>query len=163
MKVIQKNVNELIPYEKNAKKHDETQIKNVAESIKQYGFVQPVVVDKDNVIVIGHCRVLAAKLLNMETVPCVCVDELTEEQVKALRLVDNKTNESPWDFDLLSEELEELDMDLSEFGFAKIEHIDMDAFFEDTEPTVKEPKKIQCPHCGEWCEIRLLNYEQTAL
>lgn len=152
MKIIQKNVNELIPYEKNAKKHDETQIKNVAESIKQYGFVQPVVVDKDNVIVIGHCRVLAAKQLNMKTVPCVCVDELTEEQVKALRLVDNKTNESPWDFDLLSEELEELDMDLSEFGFTKIEHIDMDAFFENTEPTAKEPKKIQCPHCGEWFE-----------
>lgn len=117
MKITQKNVNELIPYEKNAKKHDETQIKNVAESIKQYGFVQPVVVDKDNVIVIGHCRVLAAKQLNMETVPCVCVDELTEEQVKALRLVDNKTNESPWDFDLLSEELLEVDLSAFDIDF----------------------------------------------
>ena len=109
------SVKDLIPYKKNTKKHDETQINNVAESIKQYGFVQPIVIDKNNVVVIGHCRLLAAKKLKIKDVPCVCVDDLTEEQVKALRIVDNKSNESPWDFDFLADEL--ADLDLSDFNF----------------------------------------------
>ena len=109
------NIKDIRPYKNNAKKHDETQINNVAESIKQYGFVQPIVIDKDGVIVIGHCRALAAKKLGLKEVPCVCVEDLTEEQVKALRLVDNKSNESEWDFDLLTDEL--ADLDLSDFDF----------------------------------------------
>lgn len=115
MRVVEKKLDDLIPYAKNAKRHDETQIANVAESIRQFGFVQPIVVDKNGVIVIGHCRALAAKRLGMEKVPCVAVDELTDEQVKALRIIDNKTNESPWDYDLLSDEL--ADIDLSGFDF----------------------------------------------
>ena len=106
---------DLIPYEKNTKKHDDVQINNVAESIKQYGFVQPIVIDKNNVVVIGHCRLLAAKKLKMQEVPCVCVEDLTEEQVKALRIVDNKSNESDWLNDIL--ELELPDVDLSDFDF----------------------------------------------
>lgn len=108
-------VKDLIPYEKNTKKHDDVQINNVAESIKQYGFVQPIVIDKNNVVVIGHCRLLAAKKLKMADVPCVCVEDLTEEQVKALRIVDNKSNESDWLNDIL--ELELPDVDLSAFDF----------------------------------------------
>lgn len=115
MDVVQKKLSEIIPYDKNAKKHDKKQIDNVAESIRQYGFVQPIVIDHDGVIVIGHCRALAAKKLKMQTVPCVCVDDLTPEQVKALRLVDNKSNESEWDLNFLAEELELAD--LSEFDF----------------------------------------------
>lgn len=99
---------DIVPYDKNAKKHDNRQINNVAESIKQYGFVQPIVIDRDGVIVIGHCRALAAKKLGMEEVPCVCVDDLTPEQVNALRLVDNKSNESDWDYDLLANEIPSL-------------------------------------------------------
>ena len=118
MQIIQKKIDELIPYENNTKKHDDTQIRNVAESIKQYGFVQPLVIDKDNVIVIGHCRYEASKTLGMEEVPCVLVDNLTEEQVKALRIVDNKTNESEWDMDILAEELDELDLGDFDFSFA---------------------------------------------
>lgn len=110
-------IKEIVPYAKNAKKHDKRQIDNVAESIRQYGFVQPVVIDRDGVIVIGHCRVLAAKKLGMEAVPCVCVDDLTPEQVNALRLVDNKTNESDWDMDLLSMELPEIDLSAFDFDF----------------------------------------------
>ena len=110
-------VKDLIPYEKNTKKHDDVQINNVAESIKQYGFVQPIVIDKNNVVVIGHCRLLAAKKLKMADVPCVCVDDLTEEQVKALRIVDNKSNESPWDFDFLADELAEINLDAFNFDF----------------------------------------------
>ena len=118
-------IGEIVPYARNAKKHDKRQIDNVAESIRQYGFVQPVVIDRDGVIVIGHCRVLAAKKLGMESVPCVCVDDLTPEQVNALRLVDNKTNESDWDMDLISMELPEID--LSSFDF--------DWDFQDTDET----------------------------
>lgn len=110
MEIQYRRLDEITPYDKNAKIHDQTQISNVAESIKQYGFVQPVVIDRDGIIVIGHCRTLAAMKLGMETVPCVCVDDLTPEQVNALRLVDNKSNESPWDFDLLADELEGLDL-----------------------------------------------------
>ena len=108
-------VKDLIPYEKNTKKHDDVQINNVAESIKQYGFVQPIVIDKNNVVVIGHCRLLAAKKLKMTDVPCVCVEDLTEEQVRKLRIIDNKSNESDWDLDFLNEEL--LDLDFSDFNF----------------------------------------------
>ena len=117
MRVVEKKLDDLIPYAKNAKRHDETQIANVAESIRQFGFVQPIVVDKNGVIVIGHCRALAAKRLGMEKVPCVAVDELTDEQVKALRIIDNKTNESPWDMEMLAEELPEISLDGFDMSF----------------------------------------------
>ena len=132
-------VKDLVPYDKNTKKHDDVQINNVAESIKQYGFVQPIVIDKNNVVVIGHCRLLAAKKLKMQEVPCVCVEDLTEEQVKALRIVDNKSNESPWDFDFLADELADLDLSDFDFDFG----IDTDAeeeteIVEDEAPEVDE-------------------------
>ena len=117
MKVANRNLAELTPYAGNAKKHDSTQIANVAESIRQFGFVQPIVIDQNGVIVIGHCRALAAKKLGMKEVPCVCVDDLTQEQVNALRIVDNKSNESPWDFDILHDELAELDLRDFDFSF----------------------------------------------
>ena len=117
MKVANRNLAELTPYAGNAKKHDSTQIANVAESIRQFGFVQPIVIDRDGVIVIGHCRALAAEKLGMKEVPCVCVDDLTPEQVNALRIVDNKSNESPWDFDILPDELAELDFSGFDFDF----------------------------------------------
>ena len=117
MKVANRNLADLTPYAGNAKKHDSQQIANVAESIKQFGFVQPIVIDRDGVIVIGHCRALAAEKLGMKEVPCVCVDDLTPEQVNALRIVDNKSNESPWDFDVLHDELAELDLRDFDFSF----------------------------------------------
>lgn len=117
MDVKNRLLSEIAPYEKNAKKHDKRQIANVAESIKQYGFVQSIVIDRDGVIVIGHCRALAAMKLGMDEVPCVCVDDLTPEQVDALRLVDNKSNESEWDFDLLADELPGLDLSAFDFDW----------------------------------------------
>lgn len=137
MNIVQKRLSEITPYEKNAKKHDKTQIDNVAESIRQYGFVQPIVIDHDGVIVIGHCRALAAKKLGMETVPCVCVDDLTPEQVKALRLVDNKSNESDWDFDLLADELPELDLSAFDFDWGLPED-QTEEVVEDEAPEVDE-------------------------
>ena len=157
MKVANRNLAELTPYAGNAKKHDSTQIANVAESIRQFGFVQPIVIDRDGVIVIGHCRALAAKQLGMKEVPCVCVDDLTPEQVNALRIVDNKSNESEWDFDILSDELAELDLSGFDFDFG----------FDDEEQTVTSEQKeatgaveygtedfsdekfeCECPRCG---------------
>lgn len=158
MEIFDRLVSELKPYEKNAKKHDKTQIDNVAESIKQFGFVQPIVVDKNGCVIIGHCRLEAAKKLNMAEVPCVCVDDLTEEQVKALRIVDNKSNESPWDFDFLADELAEISLDGFDFDFGVDtgkdgSNVNIDKFFVDAEQKPKEPKKIQCPHCGERFEV----------
>lgn len=137
MQTIMKKLSDIQPYQKNAKKHDGRQIKNVAESIKQYGFVQPIVIDKDGIIVIGHCRALAAKKLGIEEVPCVCVDELTPEQVDALRLVDNKSNESEWDFDLLKEELPELDLSAFDFDWGLPEET-TEEVVEDDAPEVDE-------------------------
>lgn len=117
MQIIQKKLADIVPYANNTKKHDETQIKNVAESIKKYGWVQPLVIDDDGTIVIGHCRALAAERLGIKEVPCVVVSDLTEDEINALRIVDNKTNESPWDFDLLSAELPEVDLSDFEFDF----------------------------------------------
>ena len=109
MKIEQLPIKDIKPYERNAKKHDERQIKNVMQSIKNYGIVQPLVVDKDDVLIIGHCRLIAAKRLKLKEVPVVRMDELTQEQVDKLRLLDNKLNESEWDFDLLAEDIPTLD------------------------------------------------------
>ena len=156
MQIIQNKLADIVPYANNTKKHDETQIKNVAESIKKYGWVQPIVIDDDGTIVIGHCRALAAEKLGIEEVPCVVVSDLTEEEINALRIVDNKTNESPWDFDLLSAELPEIDLSDFDFDFnvpTEFTADMIDDFFDNVEPKEKEPKKIQCPHCGEYFEI----------
>lgn len=118
MQIVNLAPSALKPYAKNAKRHPTEQIERVAESIRQFGFVQPIVIDKDNVIVIGHCRVMAAKRLDMREVPCVLVDTLTPEQVNALRLADNKTNESAWDIDLLTGSLLDVgEIDMTAFGF----------------------------------------------
>lgn len=157
MEVKNKRLADIMPYAANAKKHDRRQINNVAESIKQYGFVQPIVIDREGVIVIGHCRAMAAKKLGMEEVPCVCVDDLTPEQVNALRLVDNKSNESAWDMDLLAEELPYLDLSAFDFDFGldfdetKVETVDLDE--EDTSKT-QEKKTIHCPKCGFIFEVK---------
>lgn len=114
-----KNIKELKPYKKNAKKHPKEQIERIANSIKEFGFTQPVIIDKDNCVVAGHGRILGAKKAGIKNIPTVCLEDLTEEQIKAYRLVDNKTNESDWDFSLLDEELGILaqDIDMELFGF----------------------------------------------
>ena len=137
MQIIQKKLADIVPYANNTKKHDETQIKNVAESIKKYGWVQPIVIDNDGTIVIGHCRALAAERLGIEEVPCVVVSDLTEDEINALRIVDNKTNESPWDFDLLSAELPEIDLSDFEFDFGIGDGEEETEIVEDEAPEVE--------------------------
>ena len=108
-KIIWKAIDELIPYEHNAKEHNETQIKNLATSLNKYGWQNPVLIDNDNVIVAGHGRVLGAKELGQTEVPCIYADDLTEEQVREYRILDNKLNESAWIDEELEFELPELD------------------------------------------------------
>ena len=129
------------------KKHDKRQINNVAESIKQYGFVQPIVIDRDGVIVIGHCRALAAQKLGMEEVPCVCVDDLTPEQVNALRLVDNKSNESDWDFDLLADELPGLDLSAFDFDWGLRDELDTSVVEDNTIPFYRQSRRANWAMC----------------
>jgi site-specific DNA-methyltransferase (adenine-specific) len=128
-------IKDLKPYERNAKKHDETQIKNVAESIKQFGFAQPIVVDRNNVVIIGHCRLLASKKLKLKEVPAIRMEDLTDEQVQKLRLLDNRLNESEWDFDLLAEDIPTLDFSDFDIDWGLPEDI------EDEKPA-KEPNDI---------------------
>jgi hypothetical protein len=106
------------PYELNAKKHPQEQIEKIARSLREFGWQQPLVVDKDNVLVIGHGRLFAAKQLGMDTVSCVLAENLTSEQVNALRLADNKVSESEWDGEKLLRSLREIaDIDMEDFGF----------------------------------------------
>lgn len=119
LNIVYKPIKELKPYKKNAKKHSKEQVEQIANSIKEFGFTQPVIIDKHNSVVAGHGRILGAKKAGLKQVPTVCLEDLTEEQIKAYRLVDNKLNESEWEYSLLDEELENLteDIDMSLFGF----------------------------------------------
>lgn len=118
MNVQEMPIGDIKPYERNPRKNAAA-VDYVANSIKEFGFKQPIVVDADHVIVVGHTRWLAAKKLKMKTVPVLVADDLTPEQAKAYRLADNKTNEfSEWDDDLLDLEMDDLsDIDMSLFGF----------------------------------------------
>lgn len=118
MNIIEMSVEELIPYENNPRKNDDA-VEKVALSISAFGFKVPIVIDANNVIVTGHTRLRAAKKLGITTVPCIKADDLTDEQIKAFRLADNKVAEfSQWDEEKLMKELDELGtIDMSLYGF----------------------------------------------
>jgi site-specific DNA-methyltransferase (adenine-specific) len=122
MNVKEINIKDIRPYEKNPRKNNSA-VAYVAESIKQFGFKVPIIIDKNNVIVAGHTRYKAAKKLGINAVPVIIADDLTDEQIKAFRLADNKVAEqAEWDIDLLNEELEEIfDIDMTDFGFEVLE------------------------------------------
>lgn len=128
LNIVYRQIKDLKPYKKNAKKHSKEQVEQIANSIKEFGFTQPVIVDKNNEVVAGHGRILGAKKAGLKSVPTVCLEDLTEEQIKAYRLVDNKLNESEWDYSLLDEELgilsDDIDMDL--FGFDLTEELEQE-------------------------------------
>lgn len=117
-KIVYKKLEEIVPYEKNPRKNDQA-VEYVANSIKNFNFQNPIIIDKEGIIVAGHTRYKAAKKLKLSEVPCIVADDLTEEQIKAYRLADNKTGEAAeWDFELLDIELEDiLDIDMEAFGF----------------------------------------------
>jgi site-specific DNA-methyltransferase (adenine-specific) len=156
MDIIIKKINEINPYENNPRRNDEA-VRYVAESIKQFGFKNPILIDRNGVIVAGHTRHKAAIELGMEEVPCIVADDLTEEQIRAFRLADNKVAEiAQWDQELLNFELGEIDIDMTDFGFIEMADIDVDGFFEDAEPKApkeEEEKEVQCPHCGMFFKV----------
>ena len=118
MNVVEIDLDKLTPYERNPRKNDAA-VDKVAASIKEFGFKVPIVIDNDGIIVTGHTRYKAAQALGLQTVPCVIADDLTEEQIKAFRLVDNKVGEiAEWDLDILADELVDIsEIDISEFAF----------------------------------------------
>ncbi len=125
MKIIYKKVSDLVPYENNPRKNDKA-VDFVANSIKEFGFKNPIVISKDNVIAAGHTRLKAAISLGMTEVPCIVADDLTEEQLNAFRLADNKVSElADWDFGKLELELDELDFDMTDFGFSEAEILEI--------------------------------------
>ena len=132
-------LSEIKPYKKNAKKHDETQIKNVMQSIKEFGVVQPIVVDRNNTIIIGHCRYEAMKRLGYDELQedWVKVVDLSEEEAEKLRLLDNKLNESEWDFDLLKDLVPSIDFSDFEIDWNLEEEKEIDTT-EDEPPQVDE-------------------------
>ena len=159
MKVIYKRLCDIRPYDNNPRINDDA-VEYVQNSIEEFGFKVPVVIDKENVIVAGHTRYKAAQNMGLSEVPCIVADDLTEEQINAFRLVDNKTQElAEWDWDKITEELcgiENIDMRL--MGFAAFlderddeelpekklgggNEIDMDSFSD-------EVFKLKCPCCG---------------
>ena len=120
MNIINIPIAKIKPYKKNPRKNDHA-VDAVAASIKEFGFLVPMVIDKNNEIVCGHTRYKAAKSLGMKEVPCVIADELTEDQIKAFRLADNKVGElASWDMDLLPLELADIMLPMTDFGFEAI-------------------------------------------
>lgn len=141
MTIKELRIEELKPYENNPRINDNA-VEAVANSIKEFGFKVPIVIDNDNVIIAGHTRLKAAQKLGLDKVPCIIAEDLTPEQVKAFRVADNKTAElAEWDMELLEQELEELQnmgFDMESFGFDNIFEDEDVEIIEDEPPEVDE-------------------------
>lgn len=150
IQIVYKKIDEIKKY-KNNPRNNESAIEKVANSIKEFGFKVPIIVDKYNTIIAGHTRYDACIRLGIKEIPCVVADDLKEEDVNAFRLADNKVSEySEWDYIKLKEELESINID--DFNFEINNELDIkdDDFIKDTEITKeKKIKKYICPHCGE--------------
>lgn len=151
MEIVQKRLEDIFPYENNPRVNDGA-VDAVANSIRDFGFLQPIVVDRDGIIIVGHTRYRAAAKLGLEEVPVVVAGDLSDKKAQAYRLADNKTGEiSSWAFDKLMTELDALDqsgIDLTPYGFAE-------ALAKKDDDPDKEPKEvtggskyITCPRCG---------------
>lgn len=142
MKIVYKKVSELVPYENNPRKNDDA-VQYVANSIKEFGFRNPIIIGKDNVIAAGHTRLKAAISLGMTEVPCIMADDLTEEQLNAFRIADNKTGEkASWDNGKLKLEIQDVldGFDMTEFGFGEFE---LTMLVEDFEPEPYDDELIE--------------------
>lgn len=146
MEIINKKLDEIVPYENNPRKNDEA-VEYVKKSIEEFGFKVPIVIDKDGVIITGHTRYKASKELGLEEVPCIVASDLSEEQVKAFRLADNKVaEESEWDYKKLSKELEIVDKEMMDFF--DLSYIEFEEEVEkEKEEKSDEDKYYKCPNC----------------
>ena len=168
LKINYRATGDLIPYINNSRTHSEQQIQQVASSIKEFGFTNPILVDEDNGIIAGHGRLLAAQKLGLDEVPTITLEGLTEAQRKAYVIADNQLAlNADWDIDALKVEVDrltELDFDLDLLGFDD----DMlknltDTFEPNFDPATEEeqgqldeldPKYVDCPHCGKEFDLR---------
>ena len=164
MEIVYKKINELKPYENNSRTHDESQIKQICESIKEYGWTNPVLIDEKGMIIAGHGRVEGAKKLDIKEVPCIVLSGLTEAQKKAYVIADNKMAlNAGWNEELLKTELEnlkELDFDLELTGFSKKE---LDKLFDEINENNPYTAKTEIPQYeikGEMPEIYELIEEE---
>ena len=131
------DINDIKPYENNPRKNDEA-VDYVVNSIREFGFKNPIVLDKNNVIINGHTRYKASKKLKLKQVPCIYADDLTEEQIKAFRIADNKVSEfSEWDFSKLDLELEDINLDMEDFGIEFVTEFEHEEFQERTQKRVE--------------------------
>lgn len=152
MKIEYITLSEIKPYENNPRINDEA-VKYVANSIKEFGFKVPIIIDENNVVVAGHTRLKAAKKLGIEKAPCIRVQDLSHNQIKAFRLVDNKVGEiATWDLDKLNIELENIDLDMSDFNFTldfqKNDQLINESKEIDTSDFDDEKFELECPRCG---------------
>ena len=155
MKIIEKRLDEIHPYENNPRINDGA-VQFVMNSILEFGFKIPIIIDGEGTIVCGHTRYKAAKKLKMKTVPCILVDDLDEDQIKAYRLADNRVGEfSEWNTDKLDvemNELERMDIDMTMFGFGyEVDYSEDQEENEDEDEGASDQKEIlrcRCPKCG---------------
>jgi site-specific DNA-methyltransferase (adenine-specific) len=161
MEIVNKKLDDLKPYENNPRFNDDA-VEYVAKSIKEFGFKVPIVIDKNNVIVAGHTRYKASMELGLEEVPCVVADDLTDEQIRAFRLADNKVAEiAEWDIDLLDTELDDiLNIDMSDFGF-DLDFEDEKEIIEDEVPEVPEEPKAKLGDIYQLGNHRLMCGDST--
>ncbi len=162
MDVIERDLTSIRPYENNPR-DNEAAVAFVANSIREFGWKQPIVIDKDGVIIAGHTRYKAAQTLGLKSAPCVIADDLTEEQVKAYRLADNKVGEiATWDFDALEAELDEIaDIDMSDFGFFSEEEEEQ-IVEDDFEPEPPEEPKAKRGEVYQLGDHRLMCGDSTS-
>lgn len=153
MQIVYKHLNEIKPYENNPRINDGA-VEAVMKSISEFGFKIPIIIDNNNIIIAGHTRYKAAKGLNIQSVPCITADDMTPEQVKAFRIIDNKTTEfSDWDFEKLKQEFSEIDFDFSQFGFENLteavrEELDNTSQELSVDDYSDEQFECECPRCG---------------
>lgn len=145
-------IEQLKPYEKNAKIHTPEQIEQIKKSVQQFGMNDPIGIwGKDNLIIEGHGRLQACKELGMKEVPVIRLDDLTDEQRRAYTLVHNQTTmNTGFNMVILDEELDNIDIDMSELGFPDSEEVNLDDFFTEAEEPIKDEKEtdtITCPYC----------------
>lgn len=153
MQIYDKRLDEIKPYENNPR-HNDNAVDAVVNSIREFGFRVPLVVDSEGVIVAGHTRYKAAQKLGLQTVPCLIADDLTQEQVNAFRLADNKVGElATWDLDALKVELDNIgEIDMSEFGFSLDGSVEDETYTRKIEPPTYEPTEETAPGIDELCD-----------
>lgn len=168
LKINYRGTADLIPYVNNSRTHSEQQVQQVASSIKEFGFTNPILIDESDVIIAGHGRLLAAQKLKLDEVPTITLEGLTEAQRKAYVIADNQLAlNADWDIDELKVEVErltELDFNLNLLGFDDdtLQNL-TDTFEPNFDPATEEeqgqldeldPKYVDCPHCGKEFDLR---------